>query len=442
MATITSTGRGKPTRVSGKTRKKAATGGWNLLALAIFFVIGFPVYWMLNTAVKKPLEWQNYSPHFIPQNPTLENFSNAFHSSNFTNDLKNSIIITCGAVAVSLVIGFFGALAIARFSFYGKRAVVFIVLLVQMVPLIVLVIPIYQTLDGLQMRNTLYGIMLTYLVFTVPYTVWTLRGFIANIPKELDEAALVDGCNRWQTFIQDHPAAGGPGSGGDLGLRLHPGLERVPADHDDQPPERQAEPDGLARRHRLGLPRHRLGNADGRSDAHVDARRHPLPGDPEEHRYRSHRRRGQGIADPCQSPDGAHPVRTMPSTPKAASMSDQLLRDAAAVLQPGFVDAAPGRAPDWVLRALAEDGLGGVAYYGRNIGAELSQTAALSAQLKAENPDVLIAVDEEGGDVTRLHVATGSLYPGNLALGFVDDTGLSEAVARELGGLLRRRASR
>lgn len=211
MATITSTGRGNQTRVSGKTRKKAATGGWNLLALAIFIVLGFPVYWMLNTALKKPLEWQNYSPHFVPQTPTLQNFSNAFHSSNFTNDLKNSVIITCGAVIISLVIGFFGALAIARFSFYGKRAVVFIVLLVQMVPLIVLVIPIYQTLDGLQMRNTLYGIMLTYLVFTVPYTVWTLRGFIANIPKELDEAALVDGCNRWQTFTRIILPLVGPG---------------------------------------------------------------------------------------------------------------------------------------------------------------------------------------------------------------------------------------
>ncbi len=117
-------------------------------------------------------------------------------------------------------------------------------------------------------------------------------------------------------------------------------------------------------------------------------------------------------------------------------MSDQLRRDAAAVLQPGFVNDGPGRAPDWVRRALAEDGLGGVAYYGRNIGEKLSQTAGLSAALKAENPDVLIAVDEEGGDVTRLDVVVGSAYPGNCALGYVDDVELTEAVAKEIGLLL------
>src|SRR6266568_1720489 len=88
---------------------------------------------------------------------------------------------------------------------------IFVILLVQMVPLIVLVIPVYLTLGDLHARDTLWGIVLTYLVFTVPYTVWTLRGFIANIPRELDEAALVDGCNRWQTFVRIILPLTGPG---------------------------------------------------------------------------------------------------------------------------------------------------------------------------------------------------------------------------------------
>jgi N,N'-diacetylchitobiose transport system permease protein len=204
-------GRPKPQRMAGRRKARAMTGMWNSVGVVLFVVLGFPVYWMINTALKKPLEWQNFNPHFTPASPTFQNFTNAFHSQNFTNDLKNSLIITTGAVAVSLVIGFFGALAIARFQFYGKRAVIFTVLLVQMVPLIVLVIPIYLTLDQLNMRETLYGIVLTYLVFTVPYTVWTLRGFIANIPKELDEAAMVDGCNRWQTFTRIILPLTGPG---------------------------------------------------------------------------------------------------------------------------------------------------------------------------------------------------------------------------------------
>ncbi|MEU6079494.1 glycoside hydrolase family 3 N-terminal domain-containing protein [Streptomyces sp. NPDC047108] len=105
-----------------------------------------------------------------------------------------------------------------------------------------------------------------------------------------------------------------------------------------------------------------------------------------------------------------------------------LVRDALAVLQPGFTGT---RAPDWVLRRLGE-GLAAVGLFGRNI-ASPDQLADLTAQLRAERGDVLVAVDEEGGDVTRLEVRTGSSFPGNLALGAVDDTALTRSVARELG---------
>ena len=195
----------------GSARKKGKKAAWNTLGIVIFVVLGFPVYWMLNTSLKKLNEWQNYTPHFIPEHPTLRNFSGAFQASNFGIDLWNSVVITLGTVLVSLVVGFFGALAIARFHFAGKKVVIFTVLLVQMVPLIVLVIPVTQTLQNLNMTDTLYGIILTYLVFSVPYTVWTLRGFITNIPRELDEAAMVDGCNRWQTFYRIILPLTGPG---------------------------------------------------------------------------------------------------------------------------------------------------------------------------------------------------------------------------------------
>ena len=195
----------------GSGRKKGKKAAWNTLGVLIFLVMGFPVYWMINTSLKKLNEWQNYTPHFIPEHPTLHNFTGAFQASNFGVDLWNSVLITLGAVAVSLVVGFFGALAIARFRFAGKKVMIFTVLLVQMVPLIVLVIPVTQTLQDLNMTDTLYGIILTYLVFSVPYTVWTLRGFIANIPRELDEAAMVDGCSRWQTFYRVILPLTGPG---------------------------------------------------------------------------------------------------------------------------------------------------------------------------------------------------------------------------------------
>ncbi|OKK20659.1 sugar hydrolase [Streptomyces sp. CB00455] len=107
---------------------------------------------------------------------------------------------------------------------------------------------------------------------------------------------------------------------------------------------------------------------------------------------------------------------------------DTLTRDALAVLQPGFEGTT---APAWLLRRLSE-GLTAVGLFGRNI-ASPEQLAALTAQLRAERDDVLVAIDEEGGDVTRLEARGGSSFPGNLALGAVDDTALTRDVARELG---------
>jgi len=107
----------------------------------------------------------------------------------------------------------------------------------------------------------------------------------------------------------------------------------------------------------------------------------------------------------------------------------RLLRDAGAVLQMGFVGTAP---PDWLRRRLAAGELGGVALFRRNI-ANTAQLAALNAALRAQNPDILVCIDEEGGDVTRLEIERGSSYPGNLALGVADDPDLTEAVAASIG---------
>lgn len=110
------------------------------------------------------------------------------------------------------------------------------------------------------------------------------------------------------------------------------------------------------------------------------------------------------------------------------STTDTVTRDALAVLQPGFSGTT---APDWLLRRVGE-GLSSVGLFGRNIETP-EQLAALTAQLRAERDDVLVAIDEEGGDVTRLEVRHGSSFPGNLALGAVDDPELTRAVAQELG---------
>ncbi len=175
-------------------------------------VFGFPIYWMLITAFKTSSDINRLTPQFWPHHPTLARLQRsaaAIRSS--AQDLLNSLIITLAAVAISIVIGFLGALAIARFRFAGRKVFVFAVLIVQMVPLLALTIPMSLLLDSLQLKNTLTGVVIAYLMFTMPYTVWTLRTFIAEHPAELDEAAMVDGCSRWQTFYKIILPLVGPG---------------------------------------------------------------------------------------------------------------------------------------------------------------------------------------------------------------------------------------
>ena len=183
-------------------RRLGSPGRWAANGVGLVFVVimAFPAYWMFNTAFKPANEITTFTPVFFPTNPTFANFLSAVKAPLFLDVLRNSLIITASSVIAALVVGFLGALAVARFRFYGRRALILLVLMVQMVPLIALLVPLFLMMNGLQLRDTLPGVILIYVVLLLPYTVWTLRGFIANVPRELDEAALMDGCSRWQTF--------------------------------------------------------------------------------------------------------------------------------------------------------------------------------------------------------------------------------------------------
>ena len=194
-----------------RARRRVGTGVANVVGFAFALVMIFPAYWMINTSLKPPNEVLTFTPNFVPEHPTLANFVSAFRAPLFLDVLRNSLIITASAVACALVVGFLGALAVARFRFYGRRALIMVVLLVQMVPFLALLIPLFLMLNAVELTNTLPGVTIVYAVLILPYTVWTLRGFISNIPPELDEAALVDGCSRWQTFTRVILPLTGPG---------------------------------------------------------------------------------------------------------------------------------------------------------------------------------------------------------------------------------------
>ncbi|HEY3503068.1 MAG TPA: carbohydrate ABC transporter permease [Actinocatenispora sp.] len=172
----------------------------NVVGVAVSVVMIFPVYWMLLTAVKPGSEILTYTPRFVTWHPSGSNFVRAVSSPHFLDALGNSVLVAFGTMVVALVLALLAAVAIARFRFYGRKAFVFVILVVQMVPLSALIIPIYLLLNSIDAVNTLGGVILTYLAFVLPFTIWTLRGFVAGVPAELEEAAMVDGCTRFQAF--------------------------------------------------------------------------------------------------------------------------------------------------------------------------------------------------------------------------------------------------
>ncbi|WP_433303028.1 carbohydrate ABC transporter permease [Actinoplanes sp. CA-030573] len=192
-------------------RSRAGTIAANTTGIVFSLLMLFPVYWVLNTAFKPADEVLALTPTFLPKNPTLANFTSAFKAPLFLQDMLNGLIVTLLAVAGALVVGFLAALAIARFGFYGRKAIILVILGVQLVPLLALIIPLFLMLQSVHLTNSLVGVSITYLVLILPYTVWTLRGFISGIPRELDEAALIDGCTRGQVFWRIILPLTGPG---------------------------------------------------------------------------------------------------------------------------------------------------------------------------------------------------------------------------------------
>ena len=183
-------------------RRRWATPLWNTLALLFALVMFFPIYWMVLTTVKTGKDLLSVDPTFWPTGISTASFQTVFDDPNFLTDMRNVAVITVGAVLMGLAVGFLGAVAVARFRFTGRSFFIASMLVVQMVPLISLVIPMFFILKNIGLYDQAFGVVLAYLVFTIPYVVWTLRSFIVNIPKELDEAALVDGCTRWGAFVR------------------------------------------------------------------------------------------------------------------------------------------------------------------------------------------------------------------------------------------------
>ncbi len=181
-------------------RSRAGTIAANIAGVVVFLMMAFPVYWMINTALKPKGEIFSSTPQFLPLPPTVDNFTRVISDQGFLTYARNSLIVTVAVVVVSMLVAFLAATAVARFNFSGRKAYVILILAVQMVPFEALLISMFVMLNGLGMVDKLVGVMISYLAFVLPFCIWTLRGFVANVPVDLEEAAMVDGLTRGQAF--------------------------------------------------------------------------------------------------------------------------------------------------------------------------------------------------------------------------------------------------
>ncbi|MCI6267805.1 MAG: carbohydrate ABC transporter permease [Clostridiales bacterium] len=171
-------------------------------AVLIFFslLVLVPVAWMISTSFKTEPETIQIPPTWIPREPTIQAYIRIWKDYPFVTYFKNSLIIVLGATLLSTVVSCFAGYGVTRFNFRGKGSFMTFMLMTQMFPSIMLLIPYYKVLSIYGLMNTHLGMILVYVSFTIPFCSWMMAGFFKSIPVELDEAAIIDGCSRMRAF--------------------------------------------------------------------------------------------------------------------------------------------------------------------------------------------------------------------------------------------------
>jgi multiple sugar transport system permease protein len=181
-----------------KGRKTLATAVRLALALAITLVFLFPVYWVFSTALKTPEEIFAIPPVWYPHQPSLDNFTGMFGRGELT-PLWNSLVISTASTVLAIAIGTMAAYSLARYRTGGRALAVWIISL-RMLPPIALAFPIFLLFAAIRWVDTLHGLIVLYTAINLPYVIWVMRGYVQDIPQEVEESATIDGCNRWQVL--------------------------------------------------------------------------------------------------------------------------------------------------------------------------------------------------------------------------------------------------
>nr|WP_234307032.1 carbohydrate ABC transporter permease [Streptomyces griseus] len=196
------TGRGATGREStGLRTGRAARAGQYLALLAYLVFLAFPFVWLISTAFKPARELGSLHPTWIPEHPTLDNFRQAFDEQPLLQAAANSLIAAVSAALIAVVIATPMAYVMARHRGRLAAAATGWVVVSQAFPFVLVIIPLFLVLKNLHLINTLAGLVLVYVVWSLPFALWMLAGYVRAVPAELEEAAAVDGAGRVRTLV-------------------------------------------------------------------------------------------------------------------------------------------------------------------------------------------------------------------------------------------------
>jgi ABC-type glycerol-3-phosphate transport system permease component len=184
-----------------RARRAAARGVLYVGATVLVFQAVFPFVWMASTSMKPPAEVFAQPPYFIPEAPTWENFERLFTSTNFLTYFRNSLTVAGLAVLLTMAVGAAGAYSLTRFRYPGREQIATLILCTYMFAPIMIVIPFFILVKKVGIQNTHAALVLAFASFCLPFALWLLRAFFETIPLELEEAALVDGADRFRTVV-------------------------------------------------------------------------------------------------------------------------------------------------------------------------------------------------------------------------------------------------
>ncbi|MDT0389346.1 carbohydrate ABC transporter permease [Streptomyces dubilierae] len=183
-----------------RTGLPARVGQYTAL-LAYLVFLALPFLWLLSTAFKPPRELGSLHPTWLPRDPTLANFRQAFDEQPLLHAALNSLLAALGAAVLAVLIATPAAYAVARHRTRLARAVTGWVVVSQAFPFVLLIIPLFLVLKNLRMIDSVPGLVLVYVVWALPFALWMLAGYVRAVPRELEEAAAVDGAGRVRTLV-------------------------------------------------------------------------------------------------------------------------------------------------------------------------------------------------------------------------------------------------